>query len=84
MRTIGAWSLMDTVDGRRAVTTAPDGTRLMLVMGSDGMAVQQLRCPDSVFDALRNADTLTDQQLLSIEFISVHGLPKQVLQELLL
>lgn len=85
MRTIGNWFLMDTVDGRRAVRTCgPDGLRLFLLMGTDGLAVQEVRCPDAVFDALRHGDTLTDQQLLQVEFIGVHGLPKQVLQELLL
>ncbi len=85
MKSIGEWALIDTLDGRRAIrTSGPDGARLMVTMVADGMAVQEIRCSDEVFDALRHGDKLTDKQALSIEFVAASGVPKQVIEELLL
>lgn len=83
MRKIGEWALLESVDGRRAMkTSGPGGERVLVTMAADGLAVQEIRCPDAVFDAMQQGVTLTDQQLLSLEFVHVSGVPKQVLKEL--
>ncbi len=85
MTTVKGWTLIDTVDGRKALKSCDDANgRVMLVMGSDGLAVTELRCPDDVFDGLCRGATLTESQLRSIEFVAAQGVPRAVLEALLL
>ncbi len=84
MKAIGDWTLVEMPTGHRAIRTAENGVREMMTATGTSVSMQHLNCSDAVFDALRRGATLTDEQLMSIEFVGARDLPMQVLRELLL
>lgn len=86
MKTSEDWTIVNDATGtRRALHASDKGERFALIRGKDAEDVlfARIRCPDAVFERLKSGATMTDAELLSIEFESALGLPAHVLAALL-